>query len=138
MRKLNNNEHKLYAIWKCLHASGIYWYLFEKKKHIFQFAIASIEINIRNGVLDTSSASFFFFKCYLQQIVVTQSIIAATCFISFEYIPITLLSCLKFDSEQANHNFSSIHWIICFPLKSNINVEWNCCNCRSCFQSYTF
>lgn len=35
MRKLNNNEYKLYAIWKCLHASGIYWYLFGKKRNIF-------------------------------------------------------------------------------------------------------
>lgn len=33
----------------------------KKKKHIFHLAIASTEINIRNGVLDTSSVSFFFY-----------------------------------------------------------------------------
>lgn len=58
----------------------------------------------------------FFLKCYLQQIVVTQSIVAATRFISFEYIPITLLSYPKFNSEQANHNVSLKHWIIHSPV----------------------
>lgn len=84
----------------------------KKKKHIFQFAIASTEIYRRYGVLDTSSASLFFLKCYLQQIVVTQSIVAATRFISFEYIPITQLSYPKFNSEQTNHNVSLKHWIL--------------------------